>query len=273
MKNTFLYLLGLTLLVASCAAPKGGEAEAEAAAEEAPALTQSQNPTNIIRDGLSFYPLEGSPMYADAGLSLDSMSMSEAGEATFNFAVTNYELGAQTAGADTKGLANSGKGQHIHFIVDNGPYSAHYEPTVTKEMDDENHVVLAFLSRSYHESVKNATSWVVEEVGPNEKTVDFSAPHMFYSRPKGTYVGADTDNLMLDFFLLNVDLSEDGYKVIAEINGTAFSITEWQPYIVAGLPKGTIKVRLQLVDANGELVPGPFNDVTREVVLEEAAAE
>ena len=33
-------------------------------------------------------------------------------------------------------LANSAKGQHIHFIVNNGPYSAHYSNNFEKDIEN-----------------------------------------------------------------------------------------------------------------------------------------
>ena len=193
--------------------------------------------------------------------------------ASFDFAVGNYELGAQTEGADTRGIANSGKGQHIHFIVNNGPYSAHYEPTFTKEMEEGQYVLLAFLSRSYHESVKNADAFWIDVVTVGEPAevadIDLTAPHLFYSRPKGTYKGGDTEKLMVDFYLLNTTISPDGNKVKATINGTEFMIDEWAPYYAENLPKGEITVKLELLDAEGQLIPGPFNSVERKVTLAE----
>ena len=133
--------------------------------------------------------------------------------------------------------------------------------------------MLAFLSRSYHESVKIAepTSYYIGQFQTGEgeyEEADFSAPHMFYSRPKGTYKGDDTKKLLLDFFLLNTTLSEDGNKVRATINGEEFMISEWAPYVIEGLPLGTVTVKLELIDSEGNPVPGPFNVVEREVMLE-----
>ena len=48
----------------------------------------------------------------------------------FAFDVANYELGVQTPNAEQLMCANSGKGQHIHLIVDNAPYIAKYESEV-----------------------------------------------------------------------------------------------------------------------------------------------
>ncbi|WP_420572078.1 hypothetical protein [Kordia sp.] len=221
--------------------------------------------------------LEGSPAYADAVLAMkfpENTKIATTGEIDFNFTVSNYELTQQTSGPNAKLLANSGKGQHIHFILNNQPYSAHYTPSFKKEIPEGVHHLVAFLSRSYHESVKNENSVVVKklEVGKNPEDkhgFDMNAPTLIYSRPKGKYSGKDTENLLLDFFVLNTTLSETGHKVKATINGKTFTITEWAPHVIKGLPKGEVTIHLKLVDKNGDFVPGPFNEVTRTVTLTE----
>ena len=64
----------------------------------------------------------------------NAMSNSRDLEVAFDFMVEGYELGAQTEGARMN-LANSAKGQHIHLIIDNDPYSAHYDAGFTKEIE------------------------------------------------------------------------------------------------------------------------------------------
>ena len=105
----------------------------------------------------------------------------------------------------------------------------------------------------------------------DEPTVDLSKPHMFYSRPKGTYEGADTKNILLDFFLINTNLSPDGYKVRATIDGNEFMLTKWVPYIVKGLPMGDNTFKLELLDKDGNLVDSPFNPVERTITLKPSA--
>jgi len=230
----------------------------------------------VVEATITLEKLEGSPAYADAALVLnkpENLTMA-AGEADFDFSVENYELGAQTEGPNAAMLANSGKGQHIHFILNNQPYSAHYEPAFKKEVPAGVHHLVAFLSRSYHESVKNENSVVVKKlvVGENAEDtqgLDMEAPTLIYSRPKGEYAGKDTENLLLDFFVLNTTLSEDGNKVKATINGEEFMITEWAPHVVKGLPMGEVSVQLELIDGEGNMIPGPFNKVTRTVMLKE----
>ena len=97
---------------------------------------------------------------------------------------------------------------------------------------------------------------------------DLTVPHMFYSRPKGTYKGEDTKKVMLDFYLLNCTLEPNGYNVKATINGKEFLIDEWAPHYITGLPMGEATIKLELMDADGNSVDSPFNPVERTVTLE-----
>ena len=42
--------------------------------------------------------------------------------------------------------------------------------------------------------------------------LDETKPTIIYSRPKGKYEGKDAEKIMLDFYLVNAELGEDGYK-------------------------------------------------------------
>ena len=210
--------------------------------------------------------LEGSPPYLNAKISTASITLVNDNEYDFSFDISDYELGAQTINTLENQLANSGKGQHIHFIVNNGPYYAHYTNNFKKKLNDDNNVILAFLSRSYHESVKNPNAFVLTQI--SESKIDLNNEFLFYSRPKGTYKGKDTEKLLLDFYLINTAISPNGNKVKATINDTEFVITEWAPYYIQGLPKGEIKIKLELINSEGKLIDSPFNPSIRTVNLE-----
>ena len=214
---------------------------------------------------ISITKVEGSAPYLNSSLSLEDIKIDK-NDYTFSFDVSDYTLGMQSIKDFNYTLANSKKGQHIHFIVNNGPYSAHYSESFTKKLDEKNNIILAFLSRSFHESVKNSNAYVLTQTG-NEK-IDLTDEFLFYSRPKGTYKGVDTEKLLLDFYLVNTNLSSTGNKVKATIQDTEFIIEEWAPYYIEGLPKGEIKIKLELIDASGNLIDSPFNPSNRIVILE-----
>lgn len=237
--------------------------------------TDASTEVEEVKANVTLTKAPPSPEYPDARLLkiASTSTQTDSGYVVnYTFDVQNYELGVPTEDYETRGIANSGKGQHIHYIVNNGPYAAHYMPGVNDMLDEGNYVVLAFLSRSYHESVKSEEAFYVEnltigEVEPSE--ADLTAPHLFYSRPKGTYKGDDTKKVMLDFYLLNTTLSPEGNRVRATINGNEFIIDEWAPYYIEGLEIGNVSIKLELLDANGNPVSGPFNTVERSVTLEE----
>lgn len=270
-----LFVLGLGFLAFSC--------ESEHKEKEAPVLTEDttavEEPVKkdgpMEKDGITLSKVN-SPLFAEATLNMEvpeEGATLKPGDNKFVFKVENYELGTQTQDADIKMCANSGKGQHIHFILDNEPYSAFYDTVFTKDISEGSHVLLAFVSRSYHESVKSESAYVLTKLKSGETeedSVDLSAPHMFYSRPKGTYSGTDTEKVLLDFYLTNTTIEEDGNYVTVTINGsTSFDITSWEPYFMEGLPMGENTIKLELKDAEGNLIESPFNPVERTVTLEE----
>ncbi|MCB1022836.1 MAG: hypothetical protein KDB79_00500 [Acidobacteria bacterium] len=157
-------------------------------------------------------------------------------------------------GGDLKGLKmgkdDSGAGNHVHVILDNQPYAAHYmwdEGFELRNVADGEHTLRVFSSRPWHESYKNPEAFKIikftvkngrsDETKPTvdsnnnkmadaksgdgkiegadvkESTagdVDFKKPLLTYSRPKGEYKGADAEAIMLDFWLSNAKLAGDG---------------------------------------------------------------
>jgi hypothetical protein len=219
--------------------------------------------------------------FPNAQLTMGNTSTSMSGDSVkvaFNFNVKNYDLKGQTSDS-VKGIcSNSDKGQHIHFILDNGPYAALYEPKhdVTLAKNTE-HYLLAFLSRSYHMSLKNKNAAVlyhfkVDENGKLQKLDVPNTPMVFYSRPKGDYVGNDAKNVLLDFYVWNTTLGENN-KVKVNINSggkdTSIMITEWKPYFLKNLAMGKNSITLTMLDNGGNKVTGNNTEVTREFNLAE----
>ncbi len=276
---TFSFLMA-SFLMAACGGSNTSQENTETAdttamapAEETEVQTEMEVQTLMEKDGLRLIPMTDSPKFPDAQLALNTPTSDanvEAGAVSFDYTVTNYELGIQTSDVDKKTCANSAQGQHIHLILNNEPYTAHYEASFTRELEPGHYVALSFLSRSYHESIKTENAYVVRQftVGDAEGEADLSAQHLFYSRPKGEYTGEDTKQVMLDFYLVNTSISPEGNKVRATVNATTeFMIDTWQPYLIEGLPMGENTIKLELVDNMGNLVEGGFNSVERTFTL------
>lgn len=266
MRIIISFTLFLAMLIAC--KPSGNATGKEDAKQDTTKLERTQTKKITIT------PVMDSPAYPNAkitAVSPSDMKKMPSGKLNFEYKVDQYELGMQTADAGSKMCNNSDKGQHIHHILNNEPYTAYYENKWEKELPDGNYTSLAFLSRSYHESIKTKDAYTLQTFtignAPKEE-FDKKAAHLFYSRPKGQYIGPkNIEKVLLDFFLVNTDLAEDGNKVKAVINGNEFIIAKWQPYFIEGLPVGDTKISLELIDKDGNLIPGPYNKVERTINL------
>jgi hypothetical protein len=252
-----LLLLSLTLLLTACG---GGEATTDDTS-----TTETAPEPAMAAVGLT--PMPATQDFPDA--KIENWSY-EGG--TFTYETTGYEFAVPTPDADALMCANSGKGQHAHLIIDNEPYLAKYEPTFEHDVADGEHYILTFLSRSYHESIKNGMAHraikATTQKGSFTKIAEITDPMLFYSRPKGTYVGKKaTENVMLDFFPVNATLGDE-YQVKVMVNGEEeFVVNEWRPYYLTGLPLGENKVQLTLMKG-GVAVDAPLNPVSRSFMLE-----
>ncbi len=221
-----------------------------------------------VPNKVTLLPFTPSPSFKDA--KIESMDFKDG---KFDFKVTgdSYKLGAQTSDAKLKMCANSEKGQHIHLIVNNKPYAAKYTDKFEYQLPDGDHNVLAFLSRSYHESIKSPGAAIIKKVSIKDNSIvkaeDTKEPMLFYSRPKGTYVGkANTEKVMLDFYLANIE-DMNKYRVRAEINGEIHQLSQWQPYLIEGLPLGENTIELTLLDDQGAVVKTADTPVKRTFTL------
>ena len=101
--------------------------------------------------------------------------------------------------------------------------------------------------------------------------VDPIRPLLTYSRPKGEYKGADSDPIMIDFWLSNAKLKGDGgefrVRYIIDDDEPRF-IDKWEPVWLSGWLAGKHTVRLELLGPDQNPVKnGDFNITTREITV------
>jgi hypothetical protein len=180
-------------------------------------------------------------------------------------------------------------GKHLHLIIDNEPYIAIRDVRgalnlnelmkehLGKELEAGTHLIRMFPSRQAHESVKEGTPFAMVSFHYEKKsddwTFDAKAPLLTYSRPKGCNPAGK--RILLDFYVTNATLAEDGLQVRYTVGDVTGTLAAWKPHFIENLPEGEHDVRLQLVGADGEVVPGRFNDTTRRIQVggcEEPAA-
>jgi len=125
-----------------------------------------------------------------------------------------------------------------------------------KEFLYGNNVFLSFLTHLNKISVKTNKANVLKNVviGDMESLFNMKQPHLFYYLPQ-----ENTSNPILDFYLVNTSIAEEGNKVKVIINEVEFIINKWAAYEISGL-KQSNTIRIQLINQKGDLVEGPFND-------------
>lgn len=276
--TSYSLFIALVCVLFSC--EEGSMKKESGTPSDSIAIEESVNYTTsgdtLMSGSLKLYPLTDSPLFQDAIINLNTPSegaVIKNNLVEFNYEIKNYELTKPTTtGCCATSCANSSKGQHIHLILNNEPYLAKYSTSFSDSLKDGHYVALSFLSRSYHESIKHYDTYDLRQftVGAGEeKKVDLTKPLLFYSRPKGEYKGAETQKVLLDFYAVNAHLAPSEYKVRATINGVAFMITTWKAYLMEGLPLGENKVKIELLDKDGNLVNSEFNSTERTFTLSE----
>ncbi|MEP6903164.1 MAG: hypothetical protein ABJA66_15555 [Actinomycetota bacterium] len=157
---------------------------------------------------------------------------------------------------------SEGAFQFVKFTVKNGGGDSN-KPTTTNSGN----------------TMANANSNANQAAAPEGKDmqsstagkVDMIKPLLTYSRPKGEYKGADTDAIMIDFWIINAKLKDAGgdYRVKYSVDGgEAKFIDKWEPIWLTGWAAGKHKVKLELVDKDGKLVEnGDYNSTEREITV------
>ncbi len=181
---------------------------------------------------------------------------------------------------------NAGSFQMVTFTVKGGGDGA--KPTTTgtgQTMADNKNANAAAKNTNANTTSANANAPTAANANANAAppregkdmppstggAVEPQKPLLTYSRPKGEYKGADTDAIMIDFWLSNAKLQGEGgdYRVRYSVDGGAAQfLDKWQPIWLTGWTAGKHTVKLELVDKAGNVVDnGGYNATTREITV------
>ena len=272
MKYNALLILMLLVIGSGCK----NDNNADNTSSTSNTTTTIEDPVEYLGRGeprYNLYPVEATNEFADAAI--ESWSY-ENGRFDFSIGGSSYELKAQSTDRSDLMCANSDQGQHLHVIVDKQPYSAQYEPAFDFKISDGQHHLLAFLGKSYHESLKTPQARIARLIDVEDGNItnewNIPTPTLFYSRPKGTYVGEDAKKVLIDFYPVNINIGEDA-KIKLQINGEQYYLYEWKAYFIEGLPYGDNSIGIQLVDLNGQPINGVITSHFRKFQLMRDPAE
>jgi hypothetical protein len=197
-----------------------------------------------------------------------------------------FELRNVTAGKHTlrvfpsrpwhESYKNAGAFQMVTFTVKGGGDASKPTTTSTGEKMADNKNASAANKNTANANAANANANAQPHEGKDMAAstagaVDPHKPLLTYSRPKGEYKGADTDAIMIDFWLLNAKLKGDGgdYTVRYSVDGGApQTIDKWQPIWLTGWTGGKHTIKLELLDKDGNPVDnGDYNTTARDITV------
>ena len=297
MTRFALRMLGATwLLLSSCgpsapAAPPPAPAPAPPPETAAPPVASSSAPAPEASAAAPLPPIRFEPgKAADAPSPMPAVAIKTPRPGELVAADKASDFGVKL---DVKNWDTAPGGKHVHLILDNNPYKPIYDtkaPVRLSELvqgpiGEGEHVLVAFPSRSDHESVKPdkgkaPLAIVAFFVGKKGKpTFDPKAPMMIYSRPKGTYNGPSlTARVLVDFYLHNVKLGQEQTIQLAVSGPGAEAlqplvIKEWKPYLLENLRNGDYGITMQLLDQQGRPVPGDWNKAHRTITINRDAPD
>jgi hypothetical protein len=191
--------------------------------------------------------------YSKDGIILTEIKAENYNNATLTLATKQFKEGVNDLSFNIENISN----YNIAFLENNYTLSFFNSTHFKKEFLYGNNVFLAFLTDQNKLSVKKNNAHLLKNViiGDMETLFKMNQPHLFYYLPQ-----PETSNPILDFYLVNTSISATENKVKVTINSTEFIIDKWAAYTIKGLTKTNNTIRIQLIDKNGNLIDGPFND-------------
>jgi len=211
----------------------------------------------------------------------DEVVTSSNGAFTFQAKVENFDIGPfefpseGTPPCAIDPLGGRGGGQHLYLIIDNDQsYKIYGTPQaiVLEDPSEGEHIVRAFLSRSWEESMKGPTEDEHFSIRrfyynstPSGGGIDRTVPLLSCNAPLGPEHDGPYkfDHVMVDFFVMFGEPGNDcGVHVTLKDNQGAVlaqnTLTGWEPHCIKGLPEPEAEsidiyhLTLRMVDGDGQ---------------------
>jgi hypothetical protein len=212
------------LVLASC----GGSPPEQAQQEQLPQLERVPVPPEIAK-------LDAHLQYCRPQVQILSPKPGEVlseRQVTVRFAVQGYPLFQDP---------QLGLGPHLHVVLDNRPYIAHYDadaPLVFKDLEPGSHTLRVFAGKPWYESFKNSEAYAQVSFHVLAPTPEYvpqpQLPLLTYNHPTGSY-GAEP--ILVDFWLANAPVRESlltdlprDWRIRYTLNGQSGLLDRWESF-------------------------------------------
>jgi hypothetical protein len=190
---------------------------------------------------------------------LQSAQLSE-NTISFNYNIKNFPLATTNA-----------QSQYIHVVLNNEMVVAKNESNFELPLENGHYTALSYLANSNHISLKHYGAGDLRQFSVGKKkypTADLTQPMLFFNLPNTEYISSNGENVLLDFYVVNAQISANEYKIKLQIDSNkTFYITEWTPYLIKNLKQGEHQIELQLIDEKGNALKNNFSTINRIVKI------
>jgi hypothetical protein len=165
------------------------------------------------------------------------------------------------------------EGNRLHVLVDNEPPVAWHEttrPFPLKNLNPGGHTVRVLVVRPDGSALRQPGAFAMVHFYVKRKDfqnyTDPSLPFLTVNQPAPGAVQLDAnDRLCFDYWIHNVDFAaETGVKLRYKLDAYEGVLNEQGPVLWSNLQPGRHRLLVELFDATGQPIFGPFNRVERE---------
>lgn len=218
-------------------------------------------PIILEKGGVVLKEVHDIPPFEDVSLRLmDKNVKFRQGTNKFEFDINKFNLGERTTLEKETGLNIQEGGQYLVTVGNDFKVKKSFAAQVIQELQKGENYLLAYLCRSYKISVKNRKSSVFlkfttdDAHGKVKQKVSESFVHL--NTPRNGDFYTQTQKVLLDFYLLNLQIGDQGNYLKVTVDQHEFNINKWKAYSISGLSLGEHKITVQAYNKNNEKITG-----------------
>ncbi len=214
---------------------------------------------------------DGEPLNPDlpVGLSILSPGPREVVEGNtldLFLSLKNYALGNPERG-----------GNRIHVILDNQPPLVVYDvarPVTFSNLTSGGHTVRAFVCRPDGTVIRDESAFAICHFFISKKDfqnyIDARSPYLTVNLPTIGTVDSTAEGMVIFDYIVHHPEVIDEFRVRYDLSGGyTGELTEQGPVYWNNFSPGKHRLKVEFLDKNGKLIPGPFNQIEREFVVQE----
>lgn len=216
-----------------------------------------QQPIILEKKGIKISEFIDYPRFSDVSLDLLTENVRFIyGKNNLEFNIKKFNLGEQTVEESATGFKFNKSGQNLCVINDSEDQSYFYSERVEKYFDKTDQYLFAYLSRSYGVALKSESSFGFYKLDMNESDGNLTKENkqklIYLNSPAKGDIYGKSSKILLDFFLVNHKINEQGSYLELTINDVSFVLNKWAPFIIEGLDYGKYSVQLKAFTKDGK---------------------